>query len=448
MSPSLRKGSASRAKRGRAPRAARRAGSRSTAGTLQRRLAKYVDVILDVGLNLRPGQRLLIVNNLLNGVDVSLAPFVRLVAEAAYRRGAPLVDVIWGDEQLELMRLRKAPPESLSQYPKWPAAARLEHAEESNAYLALRGNDPNLLAKIDPVLVGQYLAAIREPLKPVMPYMFRNSANWCVAAVSTPPWAATVLPRVPEARRVARLWELILETCRLGDGDAVSNWRQHIADLAARKDYLNRKQYAWLQYSAPGTRLKIGLPPGHIWNGGQMTAENGVPFVPNLPTEEVFTLPHRAHVEGEVASTKPLIYNGQTIDGMHLTFEAGKVIKASARRGQGMLEQLLKADEGASHLGEVALVPHSSPISRLGVTFHSTLFDENAACHLAFGEAYRFTLKDAEPMSEEAFGQAGGNVSQVHSDFMVGSGKLDIDGLRQDGRAESVMRSGEWAFDV
>ncbi|HET6846201.1 MAG TPA: aminopeptidase [Anaerolineales bacterium] len=415
---------------------------------LAQTLKKYIDVILDVGLNLQPGQRLLIVNNLIQGVDVNLAAFVRLLAEAAYRRGSPYVDVIWGDPLLERLRLQKASRESLKEYPKWPSDARMEHVEPADAYLALRADDPDLLAGIDPNRIGDYLAAIRDRGRALIPIMSRNHANWCVATVSSPEWAAKVLPKAPEGKRVEALWNLIFETCRIYEKKPVDAWRMHISGLAKRKDYLNAKRYTALQYRAPGTRLKVGLPAGHLWFGGQMKAENGVDFVPNLPTEEVFTLAHLSEVQGEVTATKPLIYNGNTIDGMRLTFEAGKVAKASARKGEAILRQLLEADAGSSRLGEVALVPHSSPVSRLGVTFQSTLFDENASCHLALGQAYRFTLQGAERLSDEAFAEVGGNSSKVHSDFMMGSDKMDIDGIRADGRAEPVFRSGEWALEL
>lgn len=411
-------------------------------------LKKYIDVILDVGLSLQPGQRLLIVNNLIQGVDIHIASFVRMVAEAAYRRGSPFVDVIWGDPLLERVRLRTARPESLKEYPRWPSDARMEHVETADAYLALRADDPDLLAGIDPTRIGDYLAAIRERGKALVPIMSRNNANWCVATVSAPKWAAKVLPRTPEGKRVDALWDLIFKTCRIGEKSPVEAWRKHISGLAKRKDYLNAKRYAALQYTAPGTRLKVGLPAGHLWFGGQMRAENGVEFVPNLPTEEVFTLAHISEVQGDVTATKPLVYNGNTIEGMRLTFEAGKVVKFSARKGEAMLRQLLEADWGSSRLGEAALVPHSSPVSRMGVTFHSTLFDENASCHLALGQAYRFTLQGAERLSDDAFAEVGGNSSKVHSDIMIGSSKMDIDGIRADGTAEPVLRAGEWAFEL
>ncbi len=281
-----------------------------------------------------------------------------------------------------------------------------------------------------------------------MPYFTRNAINWCVAAAPSAGWSAKVLPRLPKDRREAAMWKLIFATCRVGKGDAVAAWRKHISELDKRARYLTQKQYGTLVYTGPGTDLRVGLPSGHLWAAGGARAQNGIDFVPNLPTEEIFTLPHRLKVDGVVASTRPVAYGGTTIDGMHLSFKDGRLLRFSARKGEGILAQLIRADEGASRLGEVALVSNSSPISRLGLTFHNALFDENAASHLAFGEAYRFTLKDGEAMSAAQFTAAGGNHSDVHSDFMVGSGKIDIDGLRPDGRPEPVLRAGEWAFKV
>lgn len=421
---------------------------RKSAPNLDALIRKYIDVILDVGLNLRPGQRLFIAHSLQFGVDVEFAPIVRLVAEGAYRRGASFVDVVWGDPRLERLRMQKAPRDSFGYYPTWPSSARNQQSEAGAAFLSLRGDDPDLHAGIDPKDVNQYLSSIRDKIAPAFERLSRNAVNWCVATVSSPQWAASVLPKVPAAKRVERLWQLIFETCRIGDGDAVARWRKQLDDLARRQAYLNAKQYSWMSYTGPGTKLKVGLPPNHVWHGGQITAENGVVFVPNLPTEEVFTLADRGRVEGEVTATKPLVYASTSIDGMHLTFSEGKVVNFTARKGEGLLGELLRSDEGASRLGEVALVPHSSPISRMGVTFHNTLFDENASCHLAFGNGYRFTLKGGEPMTTEQFAQAGGNSSKVHSDFMIGSAKIDIDGIRADGTSEPVMRKGEWAFEV
>lgn len=411
-------------------------------------LDQYIDVILQVGLNLRQGQRLLIVGSSMTGLDVTLAPFVRKLAAAAYRHGAAYVAVVFGDPQQDVIRLQEAPKASLGHYPHWPASARLEHLAAGDAHLSIHAEDPDLLAGFPSELIGAHVAEVREHVKEAMAYFTRNAINWCVVSVPLPAWSAKVLPKVPKADREAKLWKLIFETCRVGKGDAVAAWRKHIAGLDARANYLTQKQYTTLVYSGPGTHLRVGLPPGHIWAGGGGRSATGIDFVPNLPTEEIFTLPHRLKVDGEIVSTRPFAYGGATIDGLSLTFKEGRVVRFSARKGEGMLGQLLKIDEGASRLGEVALVPNSSPIARMGVTFHNALYDENAASHLAFGDAYRFTLKDSDPMGAGQFAAAGGNHSKVHADFMVGSGKIDIDGIREGGESEPVMRAGEWAFKL
>ena len=411
-------------------------------------LDKYIDLILRVGLNLRRGQRLLVARSLLGGVDLALAPFVRQLAKAAYEQGASFVDVIWGDPQLEVIRLQKAPAATLGDYPNWPGEARLEQVKASAAFLSVRADDPDLLAGIDSKLIAAHLNGIRSRVQPAASYLFRNATNWCVVAVPLPAWAAKVFPDLPAAEQVSRLWQLIFSVCRVDQPDPVASWQKHAADLGARAAYLTGRQYASLRYSGPGTDLKVGLPPGHIWNGGAVAADDGIPFIPNLPTEEVFTLPDRLGVDGHVASTRPFDYGGTSIEGMSLSFEQGKVTGFSARTGEGVLRELINTDEGSSRLGEVSLVPDSSPVSRTGVTFHSILFDENAACHLAFGEAYRSSLEEADELTEEEFALRGGNTSKVHSDFMIGSNAIDIDGFLPGGQAEPVMRAGEWAFEI
>jgi aminopeptidase len=241
------------------------------------------------------------------------------------------------------------------------------------------------------------------------------------------------------------LWNAIGRLCRLDCPDPIAAWETHLGALAARRDRLNRKQYTALKYSAPGTAITIGLPAGHVWVSGRSTSRGGIPFAPNLPTEEVFTMPHKDRVDGHVRSTKPLSYGGTLIEDFSMTFRAGRVVTHEARRGEVMLRQLIETDEGAARLGEIALVPHSSPVSQSGVLFYNTLFDENAASHVALGTAYKFTLDGGEAMDDEAFARAGGNRSATHVDFMIGSGDLDVDGVLPDGRAEPLMRRGEWA---
>jgi aminopeptidase len=324
----------------------------------------------------------------------------------------------------------------------------LEHIEAADAFLRVLAEDPEALSGIEPGRVAAHLAGLNANARPARAHILRNAINWCSVSVPIPAWAAKVLPDVPEGERIPRLWDLIFETCRLKEADPIAAWRDHIGQLSKRSAYLTEKQYSELTYSAPGTRLTVGLPPGHVWHGGQVTAANGIDFVPNLPTEEIFTLPHRARVDGDVSATKPFEYGGSTIEGMDLTFAEGQVVKFTARRGEELLRMLLETDAGSRRLGEVALVPHSSPLSRLGVTFHNTLYDENAASHLALGSAYRFTLSGGESETDDAFAERGGNQSLLHCDFMIGSAAMDVDGIPASGAAEPVMRAGEWAFRV
>jgi aminopeptidase len=253
-----------------------------------------------------------------------------------------------------------------------------------------------------------------------------------------------VFPDLPPAQQMDALWAAIGRLCRLDHPDPIAAWETHLAELAARTAHLNAKQYTALRYTGPGTRLTIGLPPGHVWVGGRSSSASGIRFAPNLPTEEVFTMPHRDRVDGTVRSTKPLSYGGTLIDGFSVTFAEGRVVDVTAEQGGDVLRRLVTMDGGASRLGELALVPHNSPVAQSGVLFYNTLFDENAASHVALGAAYKFTLRGGETMSDEEFEHAGGNRSATHVDFMIGSPELDVDGVRADGSVEPVMRRGDW----
>jgi aminopeptidase len=285
-------------------------------------------------------------------------------------------------------------------------------------------------------------------MKPGLAYLERNAINWLLISAPTRAWADKVFPNTPAELREERLWRTIFTACRADRPDPVAAWQEHIRRLAQRRDYLNHKRYAELRYSAPGTDLAIGLPDGHTWASGSSVSERGVEFTPNLPTEEVWTLPHRARVNGVVAASRPLNYYGTLIDGFRLTFAEGRAVEATAAKGQDTLRQLIATDEGAARLGEIALVSNDSPIARSGILFYNTLFDENAASHVALGAAYRFNLAGGEQMSTEQFMQAGGNYSLIHVDFMIGSDRMDIDGIRADGTIEPIMRQGEWAFQL
>ena len=270
--------------------------------------------------------------------------------------------------------------------------------------------------------------------------------NWMVLGIPVDGWARKVFPDLPEDEQIPALWDALFKVCRVYEDDPIKAWQEHIADLEIRSSYLNNKAYKELHYTAPGTDLHIVLPEGHIWRSAGFKAQNGIPFTANIPTEEVFTLPDNRFTEGKVSSARPLAYSGNVIDNFSLTFKDGKVVDFSAEQGEEVLGNLLKSDEGASMIGEVALVPNSSPISQSGLMFYNTLLDENASCHLALGRAYRFSLEGGENLSPEEFSSRGGNSSLIHVDFMIGSDEMDIDGVLPDGKTEPVMRKGEWDY--
>jgi len=412
-------------------------------------LEKYAELIVQVGLNLRSGQRLLMVDVSRNhGIPISIAPLVRQVAIKAYQAGAPYVDVIWADDQMKLIRFQHARPESFDIFPQWLADALLTAVKRGDALLNISGLNPDLLKGQDSDLIGKWQKVVLNHIKPAHEYVQRNAINWCLVSASVPGWAAKVFPQLPEEEAVTQLWETIFKIVRLDLPDPIAAWRSHLSGLAKRCDYLNEKRYDAFHYLAPGTDLTIGLPRLHRWKGGQVASEQGIAFVPNLPTEEVFTLADQKRADGHVRATKSLAYSGQVIEDFEIQFSEGKVVGYAARKGETVLKQLFETDEGASRLGEAALVPHSSPISKSQIMFHNTLLDENAASHLAFGAAYPFTLEGGEGMSVEEFSKAGGNHSMTHVDFMIGCAEMDVDGILENGIVEPVMRQGEWAFEV
>jgi aminopeptidase len=408
--------------------------------TFQDKLASYASLIVEVGLNLQAGQQLMV------SAPIEASPLLARVAEAAYKRGARYVHPLYGDDAVTLARFRYAPRDSFSFYPEWLARGMLEMVENNGARLSVTGNDPDLLKDQDGEAIAAAQKSAQSALKPFMGKIMRDAVNWCVVATATPAWANKVFPEAPEEERVGLLWDAIFKAVRADQEDAVATWQQHLEELEARRGHLNARRYSALHYRAPGTDLLLGLADGHIWKGGTSQNEAGTTFVANLPTEEVFTAPHRARVEGTVRSSKPLSYGGQLIEDFSLTFREGRVVDAKAAQGEDALQRLLATDDGATRLGEVALVPHSSPISQSGLLFYNTLFDENAASHLALGRAYRFCAEGGTTMNDDEAQAVGLNDSLTHVDFMIGSSEMEIAGVREDGREEPVMRAGEWAF--
>lgn len=409
-------------------------------------LDTYAELIVRVGLNLREGQRLLIIGPLASGgVSPAAAPIVRRVAASAYRAGAPLVEAIWGDESLQLTRFRDAGRETLGEVSAWLPDALVQHARAGHAMLSIYANDPDQLKHEDPRLITALTQATARAFRAFREHITRNDINWSVAAAPAAAWARRVFPDLDPDKGVPRLWDAIISLCRLDQDDPVAAWRAHLSALAERRDRLNRSRYTTLRYRGPGTDLTIGLPDDHVWVSGQSTSRSGIVFAPNIPTEEVFTMPHKARVDGRVTASRPLSYGGTLIENFKLEFREGRVVSVSATKGESVLRELIATDEGAARLGEVALVPYSSPVSRSGLLFYNTLFDENAASHVALGTAYSFTLRGGETMDAAALDRAGVNTSAVHVDFMIGSSELDVDGVTATGATEPLMRRGEWA---
>ena len=411
----------------------------------ERMLRAYADLTIRVGLNLQPTQRLLIIGPIANGgAALEAAPLVREIVASAYRAGARLVETRWGDEALLSARLEHAPRDSFAEVSAWLPDALVQHVSAGHAVLSIYANDPDQLKDAPQDLVGAVQQATARAVRPFRERISRNQTNWAVVAASAPSWARRVFPDANPSEQVDRLWRAIEKLCRLDVPDPIAAWEAHLADLAARTDRLNAKQYSALHYTGPGTKLTIGLPPGHLWVGGRSASSAGIRFAPNLPTEEVFTMPHKDRVDGVVRSTKPLGYGGTLIENFTLRFESGRVVEVKAEKNQSVLQRLVDMDAGAARLGEVALVSERSPVAQTGLLFYNTLFDENAASHIALGAAYKFTLQGGEAMSDEAFERAGGNRSAAHVDFMIGSAELDVDGALPSGTSEPVMRKGEW----
>lgn len=403
-------------------------------------LDRYAELALHVGVGLRPGQRLLLRS------PVAAAPLARRIAAAAYRAGSPYVHVDWSDEEITRSRFLLAPDGSFEEVPLGRAAALTGMAERGDAIVSIDAADPELLAEADPQRVATSRAATQRAMKPFSRILMADGAPWTIVAVPTPAWAAKVFPDEDAATATDRLWRAIFAATRLDRDDPVAAWREHVATLEARARALNERRYRSLRFRGPGTDLTVGLADGHVWKGGLSTTGEGQDFVANLPTEEVFTAPHRARVDGTVRAAVPLAYGGRLIDGFTLRFEAGRVVDARAETGQDVLDRLLATDDGARRLGEVALVSVDSPIHRSGLLFYDTLFDENAASHLALGEAYRFSVEGGTRMSDEAASAAGLNDSLAHVDFMIGTPETDVDGVAAEGDAEAVMRSGRFVI--
>ena len=402
-------------------------------------LKKYARLIAETGVATEKGHTVVL------QISVDQAPLARLITQEAYKLGAAEVIVQWTDDQIQREFLLHAATDRIENVPQSKIDKADEWLEKGASRISVVSADPDAFAGVDSQRVASYQAAAGKALMNLRKATQANKVSWTVVAAAGKQWAAKVFPDLPEEEQVDALWDQIFKTTRVYEEDPVLAWKKHDEKLAKKAEELNQEQFSALHYTAPGTDIIIGLPKNHLWEGAGSYNARGEKFMANMPTEEVFTAPDSHRVDGYISSTKPLSYAGTIISGMKFTFKDGKVVDFSAEQGEDVLAKLLDTDEGARRLGEVALVPDPSPISQSGIIFFNTLFDENASNHLALGSAYAFSVKGGTEMSDEELAEAGLNRSQTHVDFMVGSDKMDIDGIREDGSTVPIFRNGDWA---
>ncbi|HEU5140339.1 MAG TPA: aminopeptidase [Bacillales bacterium] len=406
----------------------------------EEKLEKYAELVVKVALNIQEGQKLRI------NAAIENAEFVRMITRKAYQVGAKKVYTNLYDPIIQRITYEEAPEEGLADFPQWQVQAHDELIDEGGALLEVAAMDPDLMKGIDPERMALSRKAAGKAMSRFQDAQTNGGITWCILSVPSQNWAAKIFPELETEAQVDALWEQIFYTTRVDTEDPVASWEKHIETLQSKADYLNKKGFKALHYKAPGTDLKIELADDNLWKAASFTTQKGIRFLPNVPTEEVFTMPHKNGVSGTVSSTKPLNYGGSLIEDFSLTFEDGKVVDYKAEKGYDSLKSILETDDGARRLGEVALVPHDSPISNSDLIFFNTLFDENASCHIALGNALSLNIKDADNQSKEELAAKGFNQSITHVDFMIGSADLDIDGETPDGELVPVFRNGNWAF--
>lgn len=405
------------------------------------KLNDYAQLTVKVGINLQKGQPLVISG------PVEGAEFVRLIAKHAYDQGASDVHINWADDELKRMKYENAPLEVFEDFPRWKADSMEYYAEKGAGFISIHAQDPELLKGIDTQKIVADNKAAGIATKTFRDYLMNDRNSWCVISIPSTGWAKKVFPDLASEEAIGKLWDRIFSATRIDLEEPIKDWEEHLDIIKNNVDYLNDKAFRALHFtSSNGTNLKVNLPKGHIWSGGYGQNEKGTNFVANIPTEEVYTMPHRSGVDGLVVNTKPFVYGGNLIDDFKIEFKDGKVVDYDAKIGKEYLKEMLNMDEGAKYLGEVALVPHSSPISQANTVFFNTLFDENASCHLAFGKAYPTSIENGPSMSEDQLKDAGVNDSLIHEDFMIGSSDLSIIGIMEDGKEVQVFKDGEWAI--
>lgn len=410
---------------------------------MERQIDKYVELVIQKGINIQKGQILVISS------PVEVYDFTRKLVKQAYELGASEVVVHWNDEVVGKYKYVYGAEDIFDTFPEWQKESMEYYRKKGAAFLSVYATDPDILKEVDKTRVARFQKAKSLALKEYYENVMGNSNQWCVISVPTQAWAKRVFPELSTEVAISEMWKLILKIVRADKENPILEWENHLNTLKARMDYLNKKRFAKLICrNSLGTNLEIGLPEGHKWISGGEKSKAGVEFVANIPTEEIFTMPHREKVNGVVVSSKPLIYGGSVIDKFTLTFKDGEVINYSAEVGEEILGKLLSMDENSKYLGEVALVEYDSPISKSERVFYNTLFDENASCHLAFGGAYPVCLENSEGQSEEELKERGMNNSLTHEDFMIGTEDMEIVAIDSEGRETIIMKNGNFVFTL
>ncbi len=404
-------------------------------------LKKYAMLAVNTGVNIKKDNILVITS------PIETAEFARLIAKEAYNFGAKEVIVHYSDQQLTKIKLENSSLETISDYPSWMAEGYNYYARQGACFISIAASDPDGLKGVSVEKIGESQKARTTALKEYYDNSMSNKCRWCVLSVPTLSWAKKVFPNLSDEKALESLWDVIFKTVRVDTKDPIKAWENHNAYLEEKIKFMNENNFKSVHLkSSNGTDLNIELPEGHIWAGGSEEDVKGIPFNANMPTEEIFTLPKKTGVNGIVYSSKPLSYGGNLIDNFSITFKDGRAIDFTAETVYYILKQMLESDEGAKYLGEVAFVPYNSPISNSKLIFFNTLFDENAACHLAFGRAYESCVKNADKYSEEELEKMGVNNSVIHVDFMIGTSDLEITGINKNGETIKIFSNGNWAF--
>lgn len=404
-------------------------------------LKKYAKLAVKTGINIQKDQTLVVMS------PIECAPFTRMISEVAYEEGAKEVIIHWNDELSAKVKYMKASDEIFDIFPDWQKESQLYYARQGAAFLSISASDPELMKEVDPKRIARFQKARQIALKEFNQRLMSNKNAWSIVSIPTAGWSSKVFPGVSQEEAIEKLWESIFKIVRVDKENPVEAWDIHKNNLKEKMDFLNLSNFKALHFkNSKGTDLKVELPENHLWVGGAEYTSEGVEFIANMPTEEVFSLPKKTGVNGVVVSSKPLNYGGNLIDNFELTFKDGRIVDFKAEQGYDTLKHLIETDEGSHYLGEVALVPYDSPISNSGTIFYNTLYDENASCHFAIGRAYSLCLKNGDNMSEVELEKAGANSSLAHVDFMIGTSDLSILGMTKEGKEVQIFKDGNWAF--